>query len=53
MPPESRLVDVAAPPDPEGVAIVLHGGASRGVEMAVSATQLSVLRMIPIARHGR
>ena len=39
--------------------VVLHGGASRRENMMVSPTQLSVLRMIPIARsiaragHGR
>lgn len=47
----SRLIDVAAPADPEGVVIVLHGGASRGGTMRVSPAQLSVLRMIPIARR--
>jgi pimeloyl-ACP methyl ester carboxylesterase len=33
------------------VVLVLHGGASRQAQMAVSPTQLSVLRMIPIARR--
>ncbi len=33
-----------------GVVLVLHGGGSRRGNMAVSPTQLSVLRMIPIAR---
>jgi alpha-beta hydrolase superfamily lysophospholipase len=47
----SRLIDVSAPRDPAAVAVVLHGGASRGDRMHVSPTQLSVLRMIPTARR--
>lgn len=49
MDPEPRLIDVALPADPLGVVIVLHGGAARGSAVPVSPTQLSVLRMIPIA----
>ena len=53
----SRLVPVRTPRDPEGVVVVLHGGASRGERTMVSPTQLSVLRMVPvawrIARAGR
>ena len=45
-----RLVRVAEPTSPEGAVLVLHGGASRGERVAVSPTQLSVLRMIPTAR---
>ena len=45
-----RLRSVASPPDPQGVALVLHGGAARGERAAVSPTQLSVLRMVPTAR---
>ena len=52
-----RLIPVRTPDSPEGVVIVLHGGASRGGQTRVSPTQLSVLRMIPvahrIARAGR
>ncbi|WP_354697922.1 hypothetical protein DSM112329_03580 [Paraconexibacter sp. AEG42_29] len=54
-----KLIDVKVPRDPDGAVLVLHGGASRGTGVAVSPTQLSVLRMIPIARriaragHGR
>jgi alpha-beta hydrolase superfamily lysophospholipase len=52
-----RLVAVRTPDSPEGVVVVLHGGASRGEQVMVSPTQLSVLRMIPlahrIARAGR
>ena len=54
-----RLVDVRTPSAPAAVAIVLHGGASRGQRMMVSPTQLSVVRMVPIAKrraragHGR
>jgi predicted esterase len=44
-----RLIDVAAPDDPAGVVLVLHGGASRRDNPSVSPTQLSVLRMVPIA----
>ena len=47
----ARLVPVRTPRDPEGVAIVLHGGASRGDRMMVSPAQLSVLRMVPVARR--
>ena len=36
---------------PEGLVLVLHGGASRKERPAVSPTQLSVLRMVPIARR--
>src|SRR6059058_2130049 len=46
-----RLIDVAVPSDPAGVVLVLHGGASRGSRMMVSPAQLSVLRMIPVARR--
>jgi alpha/beta superfamily hydrolase len=52
-----RLIDVFVPDAPEGVVLVLHGGASRRGSPMVSPTQLSVLRMIPIAarivRSGR
>lgn len=54
----ARLVPVQQPRDPEGVVLVLHGGASRsGDATTVSPAQLSVLRMVPvaqtIARAGR
>lgn len=45
----ARLIDTAAPSSPRGVALVLHGGAARRDSMRVSPTQLSVLRMVPIA----
>lgn len=48
---QPRLIPVRTPRDPEGVVVVLHGGASRGEEVMVSPTQLSVLRMVPIARR--
>ncbi|MDO9410193.1 alpha/beta hydrolase [Patulibacter sp.] len=48
---EPRLIDVDVPDDPQGVVLVLHGGAARRAAMAVSPTQLSVVRMIPIARR--
>jgi pimeloyl-ACP methyl ester carboxylesterase len=47
----ARLIPVRAPDSPEGVVVVLHGGASRGGEVVVSPAQLSVLRMIPVARR--
>ncbi|MHA3702196.1 alpha/beta hydrolase [Jatrophihabitans sp. YIM 134969] len=39
------------PRDPVGVVLVLHGGGNRGGQVMVSPTQLSVLRMVPIARR--
>lgn len=47
----AKLVGVREPRSPEGVVIVLHGGASRRGQMMVSPTQLSVLRMVPLARR--
>jgi pimeloyl-ACP methyl ester carboxylesterase len=53
----ARLVETTAPSDPAGIVLVLHGGAARREPMQVSPTQLSVLRMIPVAarvaRTGR
>ncbi|WP_151083477.1 alpha/beta hydrolase [Nocardioides cynanchi] len=46
-----RLVAVRTPRQPRGVVLVLHGGAARREAVAVSPTQLSVLRMVPIARR--
>jgi len=43
------LVDAAVPDRAEGVVLVLHGGAARADRPAVSPTQLSVLRMRPVA----
>ncbi len=48
---QPRLVAVRTPRDPHGVVVVLHGGGARGEAVAVSPTQLSVLRMVPIARR--
>lgn len=48
---QPRLVPTHEPERPEGAVIVLHGGASRGERMMVSPTQLSVLRMVPIAKR--
>jgi alpha-beta hydrolase superfamily lysophospholipase len=54
---QAKLIEVTAPERPTGAVLVLHGGASRRDETMVSPTQLSVLRMIPIAsriaRAGR
>ena len=48
---EPRLIDTVLPADPAGAVLVLHGGASRRENMMVSPAQLSVLRMIPIAKR--
>src|SRR6478735_5171734 len=48
---QSRLIDVALPERPEGVVLVMHGGAARRGRVMVSPAQLSVLRMVPIARR--
>lgn len=52
-----RLLTARAPRSPKGVVLVLHGGANRTSDPMVSPTQLSVIRMIPvasrIARAGR
>ena len=48
---EPRLIDVSVPDRPDGAVLVLHGGASRRRSKMVSPAQLSVLRMIPIARR--
>src|SRR5947209_1129216 len=52
-----KLIDVTVPAAAAGVVLVLHGGASRRRTMRVSPTQLSVVRMVPIAariaRAGR
>ncbi|MEW1952286.1 alpha/beta hydrolase [Terrabacter sp. NPDC080008] len=45
----ARLIDTVAPSEPRGIALVLHGGAARRGAARVSPTQLSVLRMVPIA----
>jgi alpha-beta hydrolase superfamily lysophospholipase len=47
----ARLITTYAPERPEAVVLVLHGGASRPGRSAVSPAQLSVLRMVPIARR--
>lgn len=53
----ARLIPTRVPAHPAGIVLVLHGGASRRDQVAVSPTQLSVLRMIPtatrVARAGR
>lgn len=45
----ARLVETHVPTRPRAVVVVLHGGASRRGAVRVSPTQLSVLRMVPIA----
>jgi alpha-beta hydrolase superfamily lysophospholipase len=44
-----RLIETRAPREPQGIVLVLHGGASRHADTPVSRTQLSVLRMVPVA----
>lgn len=48
---QPRLIPTHVPASPEGVVLVLHGGAARQERVAVSPTQLSVIRMIPVARR--
>jgi pimeloyl-ACP methyl ester carboxylesterase len=47
----ARLIATQVPRSPEAAVVVLHGGGSRGRSAPVSQTQLSVVRMIPIARR--
>ena len=51
MPNIPRLIPVSEPRQAEAAVLVLHGGASRQGNPMVSPTQLSVLRMIPIAKR--
>lgn len=46
-----QLIEVHRPERPVAAVLVLHGGGSRGNDVQVSPTQLSVLRMIPIAQR--
>ena len=46
-----RLIDTRVPRHPDGVVLVLHGGANRPGNPMVSPTQLSVVRMVPVARR--
>src|SRR3954451_19895818 len=48
---QARLVVTHDPRNPEELVLVLHGGASRRDTPVVSPTQLSVLRMVPIAHR--
>ncbi|MFC7493970.1 MULTISPECIES: alpha/beta hydrolase [unclassified Nocardioides] len=48
---EARLMTTYAPRRPEAVVLILHGGSSRPGRTRVSPAQLSVLRMVPIARR--
>lgn len=48
---QAKLIETSVPRDPIGAVLVLHGGAARREHMMVSPTQLSVVRMIPIARR--
>jgi pimeloyl-ACP methyl ester carboxylesterase len=48
---EPRLLATRVPRRPEGAVLVLHGGAQRPGRADVSPTQLSVVRMIPVARR--
>lgn len=48
---QPRLIAVRRPRHPRGIVLVLHGGGARGEGVAVSPTQPSVLRMVPVARR--
>ena len=47
----ARLLETSVPRDPVGLVLVLHGGGSRGDGVPVSPAQLSVVRMVPVARR--
>lgn len=47
-----RLLDVRVPAQARAVVVVLHGGSGRPDSPEVSPTQLSVLRMVPLARRA-
>ncbi|MEU3623651.1 alpha/beta hydrolase [Amycolatopsis coloradensis] len=47
----ARLIRTRVPRSPTAAVVVLHGGGGRGGAMPVSPTQLSVVRMIPIAHR--
>ncbi|MCW2761098.1 MAG: alpha/beta hydrolase, partial [Marmoricola sp.] len=47
----ARLIPTHVPRNAEGLVLVLHGGGSRRDSTMVSPTQLSVLRMVPIAHR--
>ena len=47
----AKLIPTRLPKQPAAAVIVMHGGGSRRGNMMVSPTQLSVLRMIPIAKR--
>lgn len=49
--PEPRLLPTRSPQGATAAVLVLHGGAARRESMMVSPTQLSVLRMIPVANR--
>lgn len=48
---QPRLIDVATSGQAVGNVLVLHGGANRSGPMRVNPTQLSVVRMVPVARR--
>jgi len=47
-----RLLTTRASHQPKGVVLVLHGGAARRDNPPVSPSQLSVIRMVPIAARS-
>ena len=49
--PAARLITTYSPEHPAAVVIVLHGGAARPGRSDVHPAQLSVLRMVPVARR--
>lgn len=48
---QPRLITTHLPRHPRAVVLVLHGGGARRASMMVSPAQLSVLRMVPVARR--
>ena len=48
---QPRLVATRVPERPDAAVLVLHGGAQRPGRPEVSPTQLSVVRMVPVARR--
>ncbi len=48
---QPRLLATQVPDRPRAVVLVLHGGGARPGRMMVSPTQLSVLRMVPVAHR--
>lgn len=46
---QARFIETQVSADAQGIVLVLHGGGARQADVAVSPTQLSVIRTAPIA----